>query len=236
VLCSPWATLADLPDNRPAAVTDAQWDTYLLAASQILFDLSGRKWHGGGCTATETFDEVCAAACRCGVLWLSGWTRCSGCNYTRPCRVRLRSTTNVEVTSVELDEVLVPVDGYHVQDGWLIDDTRVGWVLTGGRTVVAYTWGAAPPTAGRLAAATLALELGKAGCRDSSCRLPQRLQTLTRQGVTATFLDPQTFLSDRRTGLTEVDLWLAAVNPNRSRQPARVWSPETAARGRTPAP
>ena len=48
---------------------------------------------------------------------------------------------------------------------------------------------------------------------ESRCRLPKSVRKTTARGVTHTF-DPEQILAARKTGLEEVDTWLAAVNPN----------------------
>jgi hypothetical protein len=81
------------------------------------------------------------------------------------------------------------------------------------------------------AAAILACELVKAHL-GVDCALPARVQTLTRQGMSMAILDPQEFLAFGRTGLYEVDLAIAAVNPHGLRRRATAWSPEVKGRAR----
>ena len=59
---------------------------------------------------------------------------------------------------------------------------------------------------------SLMCELAKACYTDQACRLPQRVTSITREGVTLAMLDPFEMLDKGRTGLFEVDLWLEAVN------------------------
>lgn len=69
-----------------------------------------------------------------------------------------------------------------------------------------------PPGVDRLTGA-LAKEFLAACAGDDSCRLPRTLTGTTRRGVSHSF-DPAKIFAAGRTGLTEVDNWLAAVNPN----------------------
>lgn len=46
------------------------------------------------------------------------------------------------------------------------------------------------------------------------CRLPRNVRNVARQGVTYEVYDPRDIYANGKTGLSEVDLWLAAVNPN----------------------
>jgi hypothetical protein len=91
---------------------------------------------------------------------------------------------------------------------------------------ITYTYGIEPPTAGKRAARYLAQELAKGWSGDEDCALPDRVTSVSRQGVNYTFLDVQAFLDDMRTGIYSVDLFLKAVNPDNARKPARVFSPD----------
>jgi hypothetical protein len=72
---------------------------------------------------------------------------------------------------------------------------------------------------------TLACEMDKADAGEA-CSLPQRVTSVSRQGVSWTILDPQDFLTEGRTGLYAVDLVLSAYNRSSARARARVFSPE----------
>lgn len=91
---------------------------------------------------------------------------------------------------------------------------------------IEYWRGTPVPPAGRRAMSVLACELFKACTQDTTCKLPERVQSIAREGVDYTMLDPLSFLSEGRTGLTEVDMWLAAVNPHSHRSPPGAWSPD----------
>jgi len=151
----------------------------------------------------------------------------------------VRSVKEVVIDGEVLDESayrlsknrLIRIDGesWPTCQDWTVNADEVGaWTVT-------YTWGRPVPFGGRVSAGVLAAELAKAVCGDDSCELPRRVQTITRQGVTATFIDPMQFLDQGKTGLYEVDLWLASVNPNRLARKARVYrvdDPRRLARGR----
>jgi hypothetical protein len=93
-------------------------------------------------------------------------------------------------------------------------------------TQVTYQYGSRPPAMGRRAARTLANEIIKA-MNGQECRLPERVTSITRQGVSLTVIDPHEFLDKGRTGLYEVDLFLHATNPNGANARSRVFSPDT---------
>lgn len=76
---------------------------------------------------------------------------------------------------------------------------------------VSYRRGVPVPTGGQVAAGILACELAKAACNDGTCQLPQRIQTLTRQGVTIGFNDDFSMLDQGKTGIWVIDSWTASV-------------------------
>lgn len=96
-----------------------------------------------------------------------------------------------------------------------------------GAFAIVYWRGTPVPPGGRRAVALLACEIWKACAKGpDSCALPRRVQTVQREGITYTMLDPMDFLDEGRVGLTEVDLWLASVNPGKLHSPSVVLSPD----------
>lgn len=92
---------------------------------------------------------------------------------------------------------------------------------------VTYVIGVEVPPGGELAAGVLACEMAKAACNSSSCRLPQRIQSFTRQGVTMTVLDNyDTMYKLGTTGLWVVDSWIASINSAKARAGIRIASPD----------
>lgn len=80
---------------------------------------------------------------------------------------------------------------------------------------VALQYGNMPPEDAQLAAATLVGEMALAANPGAgSCILPERIQTVVRQGITYIVSDPQTYLDAGRTGIYLIDLWLRATNPS----------------------
>ena len=57
----------------------------------------------------------------------------------------------------------------------------------------------------------LAWELSKAVECPDECELPQRVQSVTRQGVSVTVLDQFEDLDEGRTGIWLIDSWVASV-------------------------
>lgn len=81
-----------------------------------------------------------------------------------------------------------------------------------------------PPGMG-MVAGILTCELAKACTGADGCRLPKRIQTITRQNVTVGFQDRFEGLTDLRTGLWEVDAFIEASRSDRWVQ-ASIVSPD----------
>lgn len=138
------------------------------------------------------------------------------------------------VESVKVDGVtLTPLVDYRVDDfhrlvrlggaEWPIcndlnlDDDQVGtWS-------VEITVGLPLPPLGRVALGVLTSELAKLLMCDSTCALPKPIQSLSRQGVNITFLDPNEVFQNGQTGLYLPDLFIQTVNPKRIARRARVY-------------
>jgi hypothetical protein len=87
--------------------------------------------------------------------------------------------------------------------------------------LVEYTKGVPVPVGGQMATGVLACELAKAYCNDSTCRLPQRLQTVTRQGVTIGFQDSFEDLKEGGTGIWAIDSWIVTITKVQPRASVR---------------
>lgn len=132
------------------------------------------------------------------------------------------------ITSVTIDGILLSADAYRVDRKRLLVRTDGGgWPATQNMAaapgepdtfVIEYMHGIPVPVGGQIAAGILAMELGKALCDDNTCRLPERVQTVTRQGVTVAMLDSFEGIESGRTGIWTVDSWVASVTegPRRS--------------------
>lgn len=92
---------------------------------------------------------------------------------------------------------------------------------------ISYLRGEPVPAGGGRCVALLAKEFFNA-CTGGRCQLPRRVQNVSRQGVTVTAVDPADIYEAGSTGLSEVDLWIKAWNPNRLQEPATAWSPDLA--------
>ena len=140
-----------------------------------------------------------------------------------------------EIISVHLGGKLLPRDSWHfvnetlylLEGVWPDRNNAIGDLLDSesGAWAITYMRGYSVPEGGQIAAGILACELAKAFARDSSCQLPSRVQSITREGVTMAILDEFSSLGEGRTGIWQIDAWLASVNTPRSSGPS-VWSPD----------
>jgi hypothetical protein len=227
-LCAAWAVEADLPDTRPALPAPTTWDELLLAASEILWALSGRRWSGNGdCTATAQLLMDDRERC---LGWLPAGAPLIGWGSHLIPRPSASGARAVKLPHDEVTEIIsVTVGGsaftgYVHQGAWL---TRTdGGVWSDADVEIEYRWGLAPPEGGRRAAILYALELGKAAAGDSSCRLPKRVVSIVRQGVSMALIDPARYLDRGKLGMPDIDQWLASVNPAAVAERGSVWSPD----------
>lgn len=220
-------------------------------ATEILWRLTSKRF--GLCpTVVRPCRKTCASASGYGPLWGSassfvpvldggqwlntscGKCRPGGCSCTELQEVLLPGPVD-SITEVRVDGLVVPATAYQVHDHRLLVRTDGGeWPtcqdLTAGPEeagafTVTYQLGIPVPPGGQYAAGVYACEL-LAACVGGTCRLPKRVQTVTRQGVTLAFLDPGDYLKDGLTGVPEVDQWIRAVNPDQLRGRSRVYSPD----------
>lgn len=149
---------------------------------------------------------------------------CGSCTDSCGCRnassIRLPSPTH-EVTEVRIDGEVIP------ESSWTLVNKRIlvrtdgeGWPFTQnlslpngaiGTFEVDILYGEPVPPGGQIAAGILAVEFAKALCNDNTCQLPKRLSSITRQGVTATFMDTFDDIGRGGTGIWLVDSWVASV-------------------------
>lgn len=90
---------------------------------------------------------------------------------------------------------------------------------------VTYEWGVPMPSVLSRAAGELACEWAK-NCIGLPCRLPQRVTSISRQGVSVTLADVDQLLENGLTGLVTVDNLIRAFNPYRLVSRMKVVSPD----------
>jgi hypothetical protein len=91
--------------------------------------------------------------------------------------------------------------------------------------VIVGVFGRTVPQEALDAAGLLACEIGKS-LAGQPCRLPQRMQSLSRQGVSVQFPSVDTYLDRGLTGLNEVDQLVVQLNPGRLMRAPKVLSPD----------
>jgi hypothetical protein len=213
------------------------------AASGLLWALSGRKY-SGVTTVTERY--ICTSrAWRYGasirnyraellngsvynipssnVDFFDGMTTDGISNLNRV-RLRGKPVTKIHAVRTRSGDIINPSLYYLVDHSTLQAVPGTSW--TSCNVDVTYSYGMEPPTLGKMAARLLAIEFAKLWSGDDDCLLPQRVTSISRQGVSYTVLDSQDFVNELRTGIYSVDLFLKSVNPDKARNRARVFSPD----------
>lgn len=240
--CSSWVDQASVEaiGFTPDDIEAETWGQLAEAATSVLFRLSGARY-AGECSTTVRPHRISHPDHRRHHL------RHHIRNLNEPCWERVHEVllgaypvtevTNVTIDGVTVDPSIYRVDGARV----LVREDGQGWPCCQnlnlppgqkGTWTVSFTYGTLPDRMGLIACAELTRQLGLAVTQNDKCRLPQRVQTITRQGVGMTILDPQDFLDHGRTGIYLIDLWLKAVNPDGRRRRARVISPDWGAPAR----
>lgn len=248
-----WTNVEDL-----GAYADSEYAyDAVKTASYLLWGMSGRKYNGTQ-TVTEryvsSFDPYLrtgASALTYAPTLIDGEVKNIRVGGTGPygdddylgdgtsasTRVRLRGRKVTKIHTVrDINGTIISPDKYYlVNHSTMIATPGANWSAS--NIEVTYAYGTEPPTAGKNAARLLATELVKLYENDDSCALPQRVTSISRQGVSYTLLDNQDFIDELRTGLYAVDLFLKTTNPDRARNRARVFSPDQPrARRYTPKP
>lgn len=142
------------------------------------------------------------------------------------------------IESVWVGGAILPESAYKLRDGVLYRTDGGVWPACNDEIAdpeapesaawqVTYKRGIPVPESGQIATGILACELAKAACRDKTCQLPQRVQSVTRQGVSVAVLDSFEDLKDGRTGIWLIDSWVAAMNAPVPVRP-QVFSPDIA--------
>lgn len=259
-ICTDWATVVDVelcgPDSL-SAVDPYVMSEAITASSEILFNLSKRRWPG----ICEDVVRPCSRYSN-DPYWerrvelhgdISWWRGSCGCNLGSDCgcsrlpevslgRHPIRTIESVWVKGAELDDAYWRVDR-HSRLIRLPDDdgTNPGWPCCQrldqpkeheDAFEVEFTFGREPPVGGKRAAALLAAQFALACQNDRACKLPERVQTVTRQGVSLIVADPFSFFDKGRTGIYQIDLWLSSVNGRGYSGGARIISPDTHSRSR----
>lgn len=235
-MVAPWITVEQTAfPNSDYAQTAVDYATF------ILYKLTGEKYPG----AIKTIESYVRETNRPSRDALIGGREVSIDNavsvpsrVSYPQRLYLRGAPVVEVHSVLQGGVELDPQEYTLYNRKFLKlNSRSNWDYAcgmGGITVE-YTYGMLPPNAGVLAATTLANELlilmGE-GSSGNECRIPERVRSISREGISFDMIDPQEFMDDGRTGIWEIDLFIRTANPARSKKQPRIISPHDARRYR----
>lgn len=158
-----------------------------------------------------------------------------GCRCKARCEVDLDGpTSTADVLEVTVKGEIVDPSAYQIQNNYLL-------VRTDGQCfptcvdyskqdppefTVTYRRGEPVPDALQVAAGTLAYEYALACTNSDECRLPTRLQSLSRQGVSVQVNVGNTYMDFGMTGLAEIDQLVINMNPYRATERPRVLSPD----------
>jgi hypothetical protein len=238
VCCGEWDTYS--AELQQAAVDYAALVVW--AATGRRFGLCERTVRPCGKTVVNTMIN--------GYYWSDGywlpyvfqgvWRNCAGCagsfgccSCEPRCQVWLPGPVwSLPATGVSVSDVIIPVDAWRVDDGqWLVRTDGDCWpdcqdynVDTGAFTVT-YFKGQPVPSVLSNAAGELACEWARA-CTGATCRLPQRVTSISRQGVSVSMVDIDALLKDGLTGLTTVDQVIRQFNPYRLPSRMNIASPD----------
>lgn len=139
-------------------------------------------------------------------------------------RLRGRPVTKIHAIRNRNGAVIDPSNYYLVDHSTVHIVPNTAW--TPCNTEITYSYGTPVPIAGKMAARKLAIEFCRLWNGDEMCELPQRVTSVSRQGVSYTILDNQEFIDELRTGLYEIDLFLKVANPDNARRKSKVFSPD----------
>jgi hypothetical protein len=239
--CADWATFS------PTLQTQAMdW------AKTILWAATGRQF--GLCQLTVRPCGRYCANCPAGYyydgygawvpyVWNGVWKNCwcgqdgAFCSCDPACRVYLPGPV-YSIISVSVDGAPLATGSgeYFVLDQqWLIrSNTTACWPMCADQNLqpgsstafeVTYLRGIAVPNVLAQATATTACEYARA-CLGAECRLPNRITSISRQGVTISMVDISEILKNGLTGIMEVDQVIMALNPFGVKGKTRFYTPD----------
>ena len=187
--------------------SDRSWDLfvtqpvdYVAVATQIVRRITGGRWTWPPMQVRDLFDVP------------------PGTRF-----IQLRAEPVLEVVSVEDYRTGDPITFTRMGSNRIeITDNRCA---ARRRIDVTYNFGNRPSGVVLHAIQVLAAEMQKADVDDDECRLPSRVTTVNRQGVSWTLIDPMDFIDKGRTGIIEVDMALNSATTKSKARP-RVFSVE----------
>lgn len=181
--------------------------------------------------------------------WPSAWGNAGGgaamhYGVTEAPEVELGAFPILNISQVTIDGIIIPPTEYYLQDrrvlvrrrptGQATPTARYGWPTSQlvdlppteeGTFAVTYTYGAPPPVSGYWAALKLSQMLVRDACGEDGV-FPQRVTSVTRQGVSVAVTDVMDFFSRGLTGIYQLDLFIRAYNPSGATRKPIAWSPD----------
>jgi hypothetical protein len=152
-------------------------------------------------------------------LLASGCGCAGSCSQGGPAMLHLpgpaQSVTKVTINGTVLDPAEYRLEGdilYRLGGVWPSQNLGLP-AGENGTWTVEYLQGTPPPAGTAKLVGLLANEF-LAACNGGKCRLPRNVTNVQRQGVSFDMFNPNDIYDSGKTGLAEVDMWLAAVNPN----------------------
>jgi hypothetical protein len=223
--CQAWTSVADVQACEGCAdLSDTAVASAIAVASQILYNLSGRRFPG----ICSDVVRPCSTGCGC---------RRDSCSCPGLSEITLGGWPIVAVSEVLVDGVaLIAGTDYRVDNGTTLVrlDDEV-WPCCQDMSLAAteldtwqvtYTYGRAIPSGGQLAAKLYACEIAKL-CAGGDCRLPAKVQSVSRQGVTAGFIDFGAVAELGGIGIPIADQWLASLDHAKQGRGLIIASPDS---------
>jgi hypothetical protein len=199
-------------------------------AIHTLWSLSGRQF--GVCPVIMRPCQEFTPVLMNGISWRYVGCGCAGlCDWRAPSVVHLISAgfPIQAVTEVKIGAAVLDASQYTLEGDLLYRAGNAAWPSQNlalplgqdGTWSVTYTRGNPVPAGVGVLVGLLTKEYISA-CSGGRCKLPRRVRSVSRQGVTMDMVDPTDIYATGKTGLPEIDLWLSAVNPHRLTAPSKV--------------
>lgn len=249
-MCEPWPV--KFVCENPPDIESEQYAGARDAAQSLLWSLTGSRF--GSCTVTERYRA--GRAGDCGMPYKDAGTGLwhNGARSAHCCRLRLANAPVQNVARVVVHGVELAPGTYWLEGSELVRSGvcwPVGAECDPPPIEVTYTWGislagpipadpeADPPVPATPAAKyhyMAAYAMGEVikemveGMCGRECKLPSRVASVTRQGVTVNFVSPTDLADAGLLGLVQADAFIRAVNPHGKRMRSKVYVPGGARR------
>ncbi len=209
--------------NRKAAHQSESEDTAIL----VLWRLSGEQFGIRQVTIRPCPPIGWPRSLYVPLLFDGVWGR-TGCGCVGSCEVSGTRVLHLpgpvaEIVQVRIDDQIIAPTGYTLEGDVLyrVCDSGCGWPSQNlarpmgepGTWSVTYRQGIPVPAGGATMAGRLAREFMLACSGSDECELPSSLRQTTSRGATNSF-DPTSILEAGLTGITAIDHWINAINPN----------------------